>query len=39
MQRYTVYLSLETAVHIWVLSPPIIRRTYNCIYGITLSSF
>ena len=28
MQRYTVYLSLETALHVWVVSPPIIRSTH-----------
>ena len=30
----TVYLSLETALHVWVVSPPIIRSTHKCIYSI-----
>jgi len=34
MQRYTVYLYLETALHVWGVLPPIIRSAYNCIYSI-----
>jgi hypothetical protein len=34
MQRYTVYLYLETALHVSVVLPPIIRSAYNCIYSI-----
>jgi hypothetical protein len=34
MQRYTVYLYLETALHVWVVIPPIIRSAYDCIYSI-----
>jgi hypothetical protein len=32
MQRYTVYLYLETALHVSL--PPIIRSAYTCIYRI-----
>jgi hypothetical protein len=32
MQRYTVYLYLETALHVSVVLPPIIRSAHNCIY-------
>jgi hypothetical protein len=34
MQRYTVYLYLETALHVSVVIPPIIRSAYNCIDSI-----
>jgi hypothetical protein len=34
MQRYTVYLYLETALHVLGGIPPIIRSAYNCIYSI-----
>jgi len=34
IQRYTVYLYLETALHVRVVLPPIIRSAYNCIYSI-----
>jgi len=34
MQRYTVYLYLETALHVSGSTPPIIRSAYNCIYSI-----
>jgi hypothetical protein len=34
MQRYAVYLYLETALHISGSSPPIIRSAYICIYSI-----
>jgi hypothetical protein len=34
MQRYTFYLYLETALHVSVVLPPIIRSAYNCIYSI-----
>jgi len=33
MQLYTVYLHLETALHVRVVPPPIIRSAYNCIYS------
>jgi hypothetical protein len=32
MQSYTVYLYLETALHVRVVLPPIIRSPYTCIY-------
>jgi hypothetical protein len=34
MQCYTVYLYLETALHVSGGTPPIIRNAYNCIYSI-----
>jgi hypothetical protein len=34
MQSYTVYLCLETALHVSGGIPPIIRSAYNCIYTI-----
>jgi hypothetical protein len=34
MQRYTVYLYQETALHISGGSPPNIRSAYNCIYSL-----
>jgi hypothetical protein len=34
MQRYTIYLYLEIALHVRVVPPLIIRSAYNCIYSI-----
>jgi hypothetical protein len=34
MQRYTVYLYLETDLHVFVVPPQIIRRAYNSIYSV-----
>ena len=34
MQRYTVYLYLETSLHVSGVPPLIIRSAYNCIYSI-----
>jgi hypothetical protein len=34
MLRHTVYLYLETALHVSGVIPPIIRSAYNCIYSI-----
>jgi hypothetical protein len=34
MQRYTVYLYLETALLFRVVLSPIIRSAYNCIYSV-----
>jgi len=34
MQRYTVYFIWKLLHIFWVVPPPIIRSTYNCIYSI-----
>jgi hypothetical protein len=34
MQRYTIYLHLETTLQFRVVLAPIIRSAYNCIYSI-----